>query len=141
MTEDSKECALEPPGVDGGLEHIWDTDELCILAHHPPTFVRRFADSNVAVGLIFSIWALSFSIPRVLVANHVEGLGRAKPYILKVIAGERISWLVLAVLVFFAGSAKPAWLLPPFFPIYFVATSSGGLTPPVWMDLVARAVS
>ena len=106
-----------------------------------PTFVRSFTDSDLAVGLISSIWALGSSIPQVLVANHVEGLNRAKPYLLKLGTGERIPWLVLALLIFFAGSAKPSWLLPSFFLLYFVATSSGGLTSPAWMDLVARAVS
>ncbi|MDH5702995.1 MAG: MFS transporter [Aigarchaeota archaeon] len=106
-----------------------------------PTFVRSFTDSNLAVGLITSLWALGHSIPPILVANHVEGLSRAKPYMLKVTAGERIPWLVLALLVFFAGSSTLPWILPSFFLLYLVVTSSGGFTSPAWMDLVARAVS
>lgn len=106
-----------------------------------PTFVRSFTDSDLAVGLISSIWALGFSVPQVLVANRVEGLSRVKPYLLKLGTGERIPWLVLALLIFFAGSAKPSWLLPSFFLLYFVATSSGGLTSPAWLDLMAGAVS
>jgi len=106
-----------------------------------PTFVRGFTDSNLAVGLITSIWALGYSIPQVLVANHVESLSRVKSYVLKVTAGERIPWLVLALLVFLAGSARLPWILPSFFLLYLVITSSGGFTSPAWADLIARAVS
>ena len=106
-----------------------------------PVFVRSFTDSNLAVGLIASIWCLAFSIPQVLVANYVQGLTRVKPYLLKVGAGERFPWLVLALAVFFAGSAKPSWLLLFFFLLIIVARLSGGLMSPAYMDLVARAVT
>mgnify|MGYP001027958455 CR=1 FL=1 len=105
-----------------------------------PVFVSSLTTSSVAVGMISSIMILGFNLPQIFVSRKVEAFPKKKPYLMKITLGERIPWLLLAILSFAQASSMEPLLLSSFFILYAVISISGGLGAPAWLEIVAEAI-
>src|SRR5262249_36928329 len=105
-----------------------------------PLFVHHLTQNNVVVALIPAIRALGIYGPQLLVASHVERRRHAMPFILVMTTLERVPYLFLAFATLWLAQGHPDLLLILFLLFIFLAVSSGGLTFPAWLDLIARAI-
>lgn len=106
-----------------------------------PAFVSSLTTSSVAIGMITSIMTLGFNLPQIFVSKRVEAFPQKKPYLMKMTLGERIPWLLLAIMSFLLGnSGDHLLLLLSFFMLYAVINISGGLGAPAWLEIVAEAI-
>lgn len=104
-----------------------------------PLLVRSIGGGNVAVGLIPVVWTLGFNFPQFLIVGRAERQASKKPLLLKTAIGQRIPWLLLALVTyFFFGRVSMGAALAIFFVLYSMAAVGGSLNLPVWFDLIAR---
>lgn len=105
-----------------------------------PAFVKHFTASSVLIGAVAALSTLGWFLPQLLVAGHIERLERKKPFILRYGIGERLPWLVLALVTFLFRTASASWMLGAFFVLYGWYTFSGGIVGNAWLDMVAKAI-
>ncbi|HPG83431.1 MAG TPA: MFS transporter [bacterium] len=104
-----------------------------------PVFVQKIGGGNVAIGLIPVLWMLSFNLPQILIASHAQRQRHKKRLLLKTAMGQRLPWLLLAVLAFFIlPRVTPLAGLMLFFIIYASAGIGGSINLPVWFDIFAK---
>jgi MFS family permease len=105
-----------------------------------PAFVTNLTTSNVAIGLIGSIFFLGFNLPQILVSNKVEKLRRKREYVLKVTLGERVPWLLMTLVTLLMLPSNPQLVLAIFFISLCVTQFSGGASAPAWLDVVGKVI-
>jgi MFS family permease len=104
-----------------------------------PVFVKNIGGGNIAIGLIPVVWIFGFSFPQVFIASYTQRQSRKKALLLKTAIGQRIPWLLLAILSFFVlGHVSTGVALLLFFILYALAAVGGSLNLPVWFDLIAK---
>jgi MFS family permease len=104
-----------------------------------PVFVKKLSGSNIAVGLIPVFWTIGFNFPQIFFANYVRKLPYKKSLLLKTAIGQRIPWLILAILSFFLfESIDSSVALILFFSAFLLAAVAGSINLPGWFDLLAK---
>lgn len=104
-----------------------------------PVFVKNMGGSNIAVGLISVLFVLGFNIPQILVANYVRKVSFKKPLLIITALGQRIPWLLLALLCwFFFDRTSTDFQLVTFFICLILAAVAGSINLPGWFDLIAK---
>ena len=104
-----------------------------------PLFIRELGGSTFMVGLAPALVQLGWVLPPLFVAPYIGRLGRKLPYILRLTLGERVPWLLLALLTYALAGDRPGLVLGLAVVLLAGFGFAGGLTMPAWMDLVARA--
>ncbi len=104
-----------------------------------PVFVKKMGGSNVAVGLIPVVWTIGFNFPQILIANYAQRFRSKKRLLLKTAIGQRIPWLLLAVVSYFWVTEDGSDVgLVLFFTLFALAAVGGSINLPVWFDLIAK---
>ncbi|HEU5315787.1 MAG TPA: MFS transporter [Chloroflexota bacterium] len=125
------------------------------LAYYSPTtilplFVSHLTPSNVVVGAVPAIVALSWSLPQLFGAQVLAALrsgrrarwwgGSRKSFVVRTAAPARIPLLVLVVATSVLAVSHPTLTLVVFFVCFGLFRGTGGLNTPVYYDLVAVAI-
>ncbi len=105
-----------------------------------PLFASHLTTDNTIIALIPAIRALGTFAPQLLVAPLVERRRHVLPMILVMTIGERVPFLLLALVALWLAQGNSALLLGVFFAMIFIATLCSGLCYPPWLDLIARAI-
>ncbi|MBT8400963.1 MAG: MFS transporter [Rhodothermia bacterium] len=104
-----------------------------------PILVKRIGGGNIAVSLIPVLWFVGHNLPQLLIARRAEREPRKKALLLRTALAQRLSWLVLALLTFFAVEhVSPAIGLILFFTAFLLAAVASAINMPVWFDMVSR---
>lgn len=104
-----------------------------------PVFVKNIGGDSIAISLIPVLWILGFNMPQIAIANYTSRVSPKKPLLLKTGLGQRLPWLLLAVVTFTMIEAVPAGVaLPLFFLLLTLAAVGGSLNLPVWFDIVSK---
>ncbi|MEM6430369.1 MAG: MFS transporter [Deinococcota bacterium] len=106
-----------------------------------PVLVSELTDSKLAVGLIPAIYTLGFYLPQLLSANFTERLRYKKPITMHLGGwGERLPYGLIALVLFFLGTAFPGLTLICFFVLLGVTSTMTGLATPPWYDMIAKVI-
>jgi MFS family permease len=105
-----------------------------------PAFAASLGAPNVLIGAIPAVMTLGWFLPSLFAAGHTETLTRKLPFIMKWTPWERVPFLVMALLAFFAAARWPNLTLALLLAMLLVVTTVGGILMPAWMDLIARAM-
>jgi MFS family permease len=104
-----------------------------------PLFVQQLGGGNLAVGLLPVLWTVGFHFPQLAIAHHADQAPSKKRLVLMTGVGQRLPWLLLAVVTFlWLGDLPAGWALAVFFTLYALAAVGGSLNLPGWFDLVAK---
>jgi MFS family permease len=108
----------------------------CSLTTIVPLFIRELGGSTWLIGLVPALVQTGWVLPPLFVAPYIGRLNRNLPYILWMTLGERVPWLVLALLTYWLASGNPGLVLAVSVVLLTVFGAAGGLTMPSWMDMV-----
>ena len=105
-----------------------------------PALAGRLGASNALIGLIPAIHMVGWSLPGVLVANHVEGLNRKLPYVIRFTVFERLPLALAAVAVLLLATNNPSLALVLL--VLSLASMSlvGGVVLPGWFGIITKIV-
>jgi MFS family permease len=105
-----------------------------------PAFAAWLGAPNVVVGAIPAVMTLGWFLPSLFAAGYTETLTRKLPFIMRWTAGERMPFLVMALLAFFTAERWPNLTLGLMLLMLLLITGVGGVLMPAWMDLIARTL-
>jgi MFS family permease len=105
-----------------------------------PALVSSLTDSKLAIGLIPALFSLSYYLPQLLIANYSEQLRYKKPFVLLLVGGERIAYLLIALAIWWLAVPTPALALLIFFLLLALSGSCSGTLTPARMDIIAKTV-
>ncbi|MBN1310615.1 MAG: MFS transporter [Anaerolineae bacterium] len=104
-----------------------------------PTFVSQLGASSTSVGLLVTIFGLSWSLPQLFAGNIVARFERKKPLILVIAFAGRITIPAMAVLITATG-ANPPWLIQAMLYIALaIFLGSDAVAAVCWLDMLGRA--
>lgn len=104
-----------------------------------PVLVKKVSGSDFAIGLIPVIWAAGFNFPQIFIANYVRKIEFKKALMLKTAFGQRLPWLLVAILVlFFLKEMHPHVALICLLAGLLLAAIGGSLNLPGWFDLISK---
>ena len=104
-----------------------------------PAFAVHLGAPNLVIGAIPAVMTVGWFLPALFFAGHTESLPRRLPFVIRYTIWERVPFLFLAALAFFADRA-PALALALMLVSLLVIAGVGGLLMPAWMDIIGRAV-
>src|SRR6185295_1037006 len=105
-----------------------------------PAFAAWLGAPNVLIGAIPAVMTLGWFLPSLFAAGYTETLTRKLPFIMRWTAGERVPFLVMALLAFFTAERWPNLTLGLMLLMLLLITGVGGVLMPAWMDLIARTL-
>ena len=105
-----------------------------------PAFAASLGAPNVIIGAIPAVMTLGWFLPSLFAAGHTETLTHKLPFLMRWTVGERVPFLVLALLAFFTAERWPNLTLALMLLMLLLITGVGGVLMPAWMDLIARAM-
>ena len=104
-----------------------------------PVLVKKVSGSDFAIGLVPVIWAAGFNFPQIFIANYVRKMEFKKPLMIKTALGQRLPWLLIAILVFFfIEDMHPNVALIFLLASLGLAAIGGSLNLPGWFDLMSK---
>lgn len=105
-----------------------------------PLFVSKMTDSAILIGLIPAIHAVTWQLPQLFMANAVARLRQYKPMVLWMTLHERLPYLGLALVAFFASALGNRLAL---FLTFFLLLWQGfgaGFTANPWQSMIAKII-
>ncbi len=105
-----------------------------------PTYIRHLTTSNLAIGALSALATAGFALPNLFFAPIAERVVSKKRLILWVTPGERIPYLILAVVAATLAVSHPGTALLLTFLLISIFAGTGGALTPAWLDLIARAI-
>lgn len=103
-----------------------------------PLFVSTLTDSAMLIGLISAIHAMGWQLPQLMIARRVAQLRRYKPMVLLMSLHERIPFLGLALVAWFAASMGKNVALLLTFVLLIWQGLGGGFTAPAWQSMIGK---
>lgn len=104
-----------------------------------PVFIKKNGGGNIEIGLIPVCWTIGFNFPQILIASYTQRFRIKKRLMLKTALGQRLPWLLLALLTFFIMPRVRAPIaLMLFFILFVFAAIGGSINLPVWFDMIAK---
>src|SRR5512137_1591046 len=105
-----------------------------------PLFVSRMTSSALLIGLIPAIHAVGWQLPQLFMANSVSRLRRYKPMVMWLTINERLPYLGLALIAWFAaGLGVKAALVLSFLLIIWQGLGAG-FTANGWQSMLAKII-
>ncbi len=105
-----------------------------------PLFVSRMTNSALLIGLIPAIHAVGWQLPQLFMANSVARLRRYKPMVLLMTINERLPYLGLALVAWFAaGLGNKAALILTFGLLVWQGIGAG-FTANAWQSMIAKII-
>ncbi len=105
-----------------------------------PLFVSRLTDSALLIGLIPAIHAVGWQLPQLFMANSVSRLRRFKPMVMLMTINERLPYLGLAVVAWYAAGLGNRLALVLTFALLVWQGIGAGLTANAWQNLIAKII-
>jgi MFS family permease len=106
-----------------------------------PVMVSLLTTSKIVIGLIPAVYSLGFLLPQLLMASYTEGLRRKKPFLMLFGGtGERLPFLMIALVLFWLAKPAPTVALALFFVFLALSAATNGLLTPAWYDLIAKVI-
>jgi len=105
-----------------------------------PLFVATMTDSAMLIGLISAVHVMGWQVPQLLVANSVARLPRFKPMVMLMTIHERVPFLGLAAIAWFAPKLG---VVPTLALTYLMLVWQGfgaGFTANPWQNLIGRVI-
>ena len=106
-----------------------------------PAFVKQLTQSKLIIGLIPSLAMLGGGLVQILVANYTRQLDSKKRFVVIVTAGERLPYLVFALMAMFYVHISVEWFLTVFLVLIMISNLAMGIGAPPWLDIIAESVS
>ncbi len=104
-----------------------------------PVLIKRIGGGNIAIGIIPVLWFVGFNLPQLLIASRAERAPRKKTLLLVTALGQRLPWLLLAFLVYYALEHVSTTVgLSLVLGAFVMAALGGSINMPVWFDLVSK---
>ncbi|MFN2194559.1 MAG: MFS transporter [Anaerolineales bacterium] len=105
-----------------------------------PLFFSQFTESAVLIGLIPAIHTLGWQLPQIFTANRLSKLSRFKPILLLMTMQERLPFLGLALLAWFAGELSKTVILPLAFVLLIWQGIAGGFAANPWQSMISKII-
>ncbi|MGE5140706.1 MAG: MFS transporter, partial [Rudaea sp.] len=105
-----------------------------------PLFVNTLSSSTILIGLIPAIHAMGWQLPQLLTGHRVNRLARFKPMTLFMTVHERIPFLGLAVIAYYAARLGNSTALTLTFALLVWQGLGGGLTATAWQSLIGKVI-
>ncbi len=103
-----------------------------------PLFMSTLTTSATLIGLIAAIHSVGWQLPQLLTARRVAGLRRYKPMVLFMSINERLPFLGLALVAWFAASLGRELALLLTFILLIWQGLGGGLTATAWQSMIGK---
>jgi MFS family permease len=104
-----------------------------------PAFAARLGMSEALIGLLITVFYLSWDLPQVIAGNMIARVPRKKPILMKAAALGRPAPLIFALFLFLTGG-KPDWLsVVLLFLVLATLFSTDAFAAIAWFDLLGRA--
>jgi MFS family permease len=104
-----------------------------------PVFVQRIGGENTAIALIPVLWFAGFNLPQLFVANLAERASPKKPLLLITGLGQRLPWLLIALLTLFVlADVSVGVALALSLGTLLLAAVGGSINLPVWFELISK---
>lgn len=105
-----------------------------------PLFVSKMTDSAILIGLIPAIHAVTWQLPQLFMANAVARLRQYKPMVLWMTLHERLPYLGLALVAFFASALGNRLALFLTFLLLLWQGFGAGFTANPWQSMIAKII-
>lgn len=106
-----------------------------------PMFASRLTPSPLVIGLVAALPVVGWLLPQVFTARWVERMPRKKPFVtLASLLGERLSIVILALLVWQTNALGPSLTLTLFLIVLTWHSFGAGLVATAWQDMIAKVV-
>jgi MFS family permease len=103
-----------------------------------PLFLSTLTSSATLIGLVAAIHSVGWQLPQLLTARRVSGLRRYKPMVLLMTVNERLPYVGLALVAWFASRLGRDLALLITFLLLIWQGLGGGLTAPAWMSMIGK---
>ncbi|MBN1303975.1 MAG: MFS transporter [Anaerolineales bacterium] len=105
-----------------------------------PLFISNFTQSAVLIGLIPAVHNTGWNLPQLLTAGWVSRLRRYKPVVMLLTIQERIPFLGLAIVAWFAPQLGSTATLVLSFLLLAWQGLGGGFAGNAWMSMIAKII-
>jgi MFS family permease len=104
-----------------------------------PAFATRLGMSEALIGLLITVFYLSWDLPQLIAGNIIARVPRKKPVLMRAAAIGRPAILIFALFLFLTGG-KPDWLSVVLLFVALAALfSTDAFAAIAWFDLLGRA--
>ncbi|MBN1428874.1 MAG: MFS transporter [Anaerolineae bacterium] len=105
-----------------------------------PAFVSHLGASSTSVGLLVTVFGLSWSLPQLFAGNIVARFKRKKPIVLLMAFVGRLTMPAIAILIATTGTSSP-WLIQVMLYVALaVFLGSDAFAAVCWLDMLGRAL-
>lgn len=105
-----------------------------------PVLIKNLGGSNIHIGLLPAIANLGWTIPSIFGAKMVDRLPKKLPFILRWTIGERVPYLIIALLLLLLAPSNPKLTMYLSLLLLFIATFTGGILFPAWLDYIGKII-
>lgn len=105
-----------------------------------PLFVSTMTDSAILIALIPAMHAMGWQLPQLLTADRVAQLRRYKPMVLLMTIHERLPFLVMVGVAWFAAGMGREVTLLLTFGILLWQGLGGGFTATAWQSMIGKII-
>lgn len=105
-----------------------------------PLFLENFTGSAMLIGLIPAAHTLGWQLPQIINANRLSTLRAYKPTLLITTALERLPFLALAIIAWYAGSLSAQIVLAATFVILLIQSFAGGFAANPWQSMISKVI-
>ncbi len=103
-------------------------------------FVKELTKSNLMVGLTSSTMRAGWMWPQLLMSSLLEHRPRKMPFYIFGVIVRIIAWMCILILTISIGSRSYLLLFICFYLLYFVASSSMGISTLPYQDIIAKSI-
>ncbi len=103
-------------------------------------FVKELTNSNVLVGLTCSTMRAGWMWPQLIISNLLEHRERKMPFYIFGVTVRVAAWLLILLLTILIGDHDYFLLFICFYVLYFIASSSLGISTIPFNDIVAKSI-
>jgi MFS family permease len=105
-----------------------------------PLFVAKMTDSALLIGLIPAIHTIGWQLPQLATAYSVSRQPLYKPMVLRLTVFERLPFLLLAVVAWFAPVIGPKAALGLTFSLLIMQGLGAGFTATAWQSMIGKII-
>jgi MFS family permease len=105
-----------------------------------PLFLENFTSSALLIGLVPALHTLGWQLPQIFNANRLGTLRAYKPALLTATTLERLPFLALAILAWYAEMLPAEVVLVIAFGILILQSFAGGFAANPWQSMISKVI-
>lgn len=105
-----------------------------------PLLVSRMTDSALLIGLIPALHGVTWQLPQLFMAQPTTRLRRYKPLVMFLTVQERLPYLGLAIIAYFADRLGTPWTLALIFLMILWQGLGAGFAANPWQSMIAKII-